>query len=438
VIRVIGAVAAGAAVFAGCGLALSATVPTRLNVPESETGDVPELLSQTGVFQDLPRLKGSPGMLLYDLNVAFWSDGAIKHRWLFLPPGQKIVFDRTNEWRFPNRTVFVKTFEMPVDSRNPENVRRLETRLLVRNGAGGVYGVTYKWRQDNSDADLLFTNLSEEIPVRTPTGVRTQVWYYPSRSDCQTCHTPLAGGVLGLNARQLNRQSAQPAANHGNQLRRWNDAGVFDHHLSERELSALPSLVDWRNTTLPIDLRVRSWLDVNCAYCHRPGGTVANFDARLKTPLVRQGLIDGPVLIDEGVDDAKVIAPRDSWRSILFMRANTTEAIKMPPLARNEIDVESIRMLRQWIESLPGKQVVPPPWLSPAGGNFTNQVEITISASEPGAIIHYTTDGSVPTKSDPIYHEPVKLNEPAVVRARAYKAGWTKSVTSQQVYTFDN
>ena len=62
------------------------------------------------------------------------------------------------------------------------------------------------------------------------------------------------------------------------------------------------------------------------------------FDARYDTPLTRQNLVGGRVLIDERIDGARVVAPNDLWRSILFMRANTTEPFKMPPLARNTID----------------------------------------------------------------------------------------------------
>ena len=57
--------------------------------------------------------------------------------------------------------MLIKTFELPVDEAQPEKKRRLETRLLVREDAGGVYGAVYKWRADNSDAELLESSLTE-------------------------------------------------------------------------------------------------------------------------------------------------------------------------------------------------------------------------------------------------------------------------------------
>ena len=56
--------------------------------------------------------------------------------------------------------------ELATDERHPEIRRRLETRFIVCDSTGSVYGVTYKWRPDNSDADLLETNLTEFIAIK--------------------------------------------------------------------------------------------------------------------------------------------------------------------------------------------------------------------------------------------------------------------------------
>jgi hypothetical protein len=72
--------------------------------------------------------------------------------------------------------------------------------------------------------------------------------------------------------------------------------------------------------------------------------------------------------------------------------------------------------------------------MSPRGADFKGPVEVKLSQPEPGASIHYTLDGSVPTKSDPVYEKPLKLNGPTVLRTRAFKAGFTKSITAQEVY----
>ena len=404
-------------------------------MPPRAGGAPPKLLSQTGAFKNVQTLTPGGDLIPYDLIVPFWSDGAEKSRWISVPQNQKIKFAPDGEWIFPRGTVFVKHFSLATNDLNSNSLRRLETRLLVCDDTGGVYGVTYKWRADNSDAELLETNLSEAIPIQTATGVRTQTWYYPSRQDCLTCHTRNAGFVLGVKTRQLNRDFVYPSGITDNELRAWNHIGLFDTHFNEAALKKFPKLAATDDASRSIEDRARSYLDANCAHCHRPRGTVAYFDARYDTPLARQNLIGGNVLIDERIDGARVIAPNDIWRSILFMRADTTEPFKMPPLARNTIDGRGMKLLRDWIESLPGPPVLPPPEISPRGGNYEKTVEVILKC-EFGAKVFYTLDGTVPTQSDLLYQKPIRVSAPTILRAKAFKPGFKKSITTQEIFLF--
>jgi len=418
--------------------------PTKsyLEMPQTEHGVFPRLLSQTGAFKDTRALVPADSLIPYDINVAFYSDGASKSRWVSVPqheqsgaPG-KILFSERGEWRFPEGTVFVKHFELATDETRPATKRRLETRILVRDSNGGVYGVTYKWKDDNSDAELLTTNLIEKCRIRTADGVRTQNWYYPSSKDCRTCHTSTAGGVLGVKTRQLNREFLFPSGVGDNQLRAWNHIGLFEPALKEEDVARYPSLARADDVTRSLEDRARSYLDANCAYCHRPGGTVAYFDARYDTPPEKQGLINGPVLIDEGLDRARVISPNDVWRSVGLLRISSLDGLKMPPLAHETLDQSGCALLRSWIESLPGPQVLPPPVFSEKGGNQMEPLELRLTHPVPEVAVRYTLDGSSPTADDPIYQGPIKLSQSTTVRARAFKPGFTRSITVQETYVF--
>jgi uncharacterized repeat protein (TIGR03806 family) len=406
-----------------------------LNMPRSAHGNMPALLSQTGVFTDLRTLTPTPGLIPYELIVPFWSDGAAKVRYLALPQGQQIGFTADGDWTFPAGTVFVKTFELPTDEANPQIKRRLETRLIVRDDKGGVYGVDYKWRPDNSDADLLASSLIENIAIRKRDGgTREQPWYYPSRANCLTCHNAHTSGTLGLKTRQLNRSFTYPSGVSDNELRTLKHLHLLDTSLSDAQLQALPKLAALSDTSRSIEDRARSYLDANCGNCHRPGGTVAYFDARFSTPLAKQELIDGPILINEGIDRPHVIAPHDIWRSIAYMRIDTNGDIRMPPLARETIDAQGVQLLRDWINSMPGKDVLAPPKITPDGGTFGKAVTVSLTSPDPGAQIRYTVDGSVPGPQDLLYSAPIAVSGSTVVRARAYKNGMTRSIAAESVF----
>jgi hypothetical protein len=421
------------------GLTSRGTSAPYLNMPNTYLGSLPTLLSQTGVFTNTPGMMPGTGLIPYLPNVPLWSDGAAKIRYMSVPNNggaptadQQINFTPTGAWTFPAGTVFVKTFELNTDTSNTNILRRLETRLLVRDINGAVYGVTYKWRPDNSDADLLSSSLYEDIAITNASGVSTQSWYYPSPSDCLSCHTPVANYVLGLSTRQLNGlENYTTTGVTDNQLRTLNRLGLFNPAFDETTVSNYEALSPLGNLAAPLQDRVRSYLDANCAQCHQPGGTGITFDARFSTPLASQNLING------GLDGngMAMIVPKDIWRSEIRQRMDTTNAvIRMPPIARQLIDSNAVSVLEDWINSLPGTPAQAPPTITPNGGQFYGQVNIGLTAADNNASIYYTLDGSAPTTNSLLYANAFNLVSNAVVTASAYRTGYVNSMSSAATF----
>ncbi len=240
--------------------------------------------------------------------------------------------------------------------------------------------------------------------------------------------------MLGVKTRQMNHPFGYPSGVTDNELRAWNHLGLFEPAFADADIATFDTLAAAADKTRSVEDRARSYLDANCSHCHRPGGTVANFDARYDTPLDKQELVNGPVLIDQGIDRPRIISPHDTWRSIAFMRVDTTGDIRMPPIARNTIDPAGVELLREWIMSMPGRSVLDPPTISPPGGTYDAPIEVTLTQAEAGADIRYTLDGSVPGTADLHYDKPIRLTGPTVIRSRAYKDGFTRSIVTQDVF----
>ncbi|HUS35124.1 MAG TPA: PQQ-dependent sugar dehydrogenase [Verrucomicrobiae bacterium] len=314
----------------------------------------PARLSETELFADLKMLQAAPGLMPYTVNAPLWSDGAEKLRWIAVPndgppysTNETIQFAASNEWNFPQGTLFVKHFSLRTDESDPTLTRSLETRVLALDADGGAYGIAYRWRDDQSDADLVVESRRAEIPVRTSAGVRTQIWSFPDSRDCMACHTPAAGYALGVNAAQLNAIVPDGAAE-ANQLQIWNRVGLFRPPLAENAWGELPRLFGLECATATLQEKARSYLAANCAQCHRPGGVRAAMDLRYGTPLEMQGLISARVN-----DALAVIVPGSPGTSALLARMNRVGESQMPPLGRNRIDVPAVDVIAHWIRSLP-------------------------------------------------------------------------------------
>lgn len=419
------------------GLSSVATNPAYFNMPPSfdgsSFGTIPATLSQTGVFVDTPGMTPYGGLIPYAPIVPLWSDNALKTRYFAIPNGgapltaaSQIGYAPTGQWSFPAGTVFVKTFELLTNESDTNSIRRLETRLLVRDEGGSVYGVTYKWRPDNSDADLLTTSSNEPIAIVTPGGVVTQTWYYPSPSDCLQCHTPQANYVLGVNARQLNTTYTYPSGVSDNELRTINRLGLLNPAIDESAIPGIEQLYSLTNSSASYQMRARSYLDANCAQCHVPGGTGPTFDARFDTPLTNQNMINVPAVKgDLGYADAMIIAPQDPLRSVIYDRMNTVDpSIAMPPLARNLIDSNAVAVMAAWINSLPATNLVfSSPTILPGGAGvqlqFLGAVSQTYILQASTNLLNWMPiSTSTPTASPFYWIDPAATNIPA----RFYRA----------------
>lgn len=333
-----------------------------LKLVHAETQQPPATLSATGAFSDLATLTPANGVIAFNVNSPLYSDNALKQRWIALPnngapydASETVGFSAAGDWTYPAGTVLIKQFDLAIDDTNPSIRRRIETRINVKTVSGEWYGVAYKWRADGSDADLLSSGDTEDVVIATAEGgIRTQTWNFPSRNDCTSCHTPGSSQVLGPRTWQLNGSYSYPGTTTtGNQLQVWSDIGMFDQTLTSAQIAGFLKSVSIHDTTAPLETRVRSYLDSNCAHCHRPGGVQARMDFRFTTPLAQQSIINGPLNNTLGISGAYEVVPGSVWQSMMHVRLGSVDpSIQMPPLGRNTVDAAALTVIRQWINSL--------------------------------------------------------------------------------------
>ncbi len=305
-------------------------------------GSFPTLLSETGIFSDVEQLEVEPGVIPYEVTNSLWSDNALKRRWVALPGSDQVSFRAKDAWLFPIGTATIKHFEL---ERSDGSLRRLETRIMLRQETQWV-GLTYRWNEEQTDAELLPDTLDEVIDL----GDRDQTWHYPGRSECLGCHTTAAGRVLGARTRQLGFPLSTPGPN-GSQLNDWICRDLFDTEVEDPDsYDRYASLYD---SSADRDLRVRSHLAVNCATCHQPGAPApGDLDFRFDPPADDLNLIDViPSEDDLGVVDARRIVVGDKESSLVWLRmASEDVEVRM---ARGTLlpDPEAVFLVGEWIDA---------------------------------------------------------------------------------------
>jgi hypothetical protein len=298
----------------------------------------------------------------YEVNSPLWSDGANKWRGLRVPPGAKIHVKTCattpgecpngtaddGKWVFPVGTVTVKSFGF--------DDKLVETRLFVHSDASTWVGYSYAWNEAQTDATLVPTDGAE---VTFHTGQQTVDWHYPSRLDCMTCHVGTAGWTLGPETAQMNR-----VVGGANQIDQIAALELFDAPVPTPYKAALvvpyPSQAGAPPASATVEERARSYLQANCAFCHRPDDYVfPNLDLRSGTALpdtMTCGL--DPAKGDQGVSGAKILDPGHPLTSTMVLRMNAPaddadgKHGRMPKVASYVVDQAGLTLIGDWISSI--------------------------------------------------------------------------------------
>ncbi len=320
-----------------------------------ETPVLPQLLSETGIFADLATLEPAPGLIPYEVISPLWSDGAAKLRWIALPGTSQIQFSPDGNWTFPDGSVFVKHFSLETVA---EEDLRLETRVMwLENRAWQA--ITYRWNEEQTDAVLLSGQETLEVTVPTADGPLTFDWVFPSPASCFDCHTAPAGRALGVSTQQLNRTFPYPTVQ-DNQIRAWNNIGLFSEDVWPSGTPDWFTLVDPADPTAPLSGRARSYLLANCAHCHMPDTQYFNLfgidmDARANIHLSEAGMIDAdPLYVPPGLGlsgQAKRVTPFDKEDSVLYARMLDLGFFRMPWIGSKRLDPLGLEVIGDWIDA---------------------------------------------------------------------------------------
>lgn len=341
----------------------------RLNLSPSQNPSpkFPLRLSETGLFTSTKDHRLHPGIVPYSVNAPGWADGAHVERFMALPQDSRIG-------HLTNGAVLIQTLSLDLETGQPASRRRVETRLLVQQGGQWV-GYSYRWNDNQTDASLVEAKGGEKgflIKDNRPTtaglaassarsdGFRRQLWRYPGRAECMTCHGRAAGFVLGLTKMQLDKVHDYGGI-HDQQLRTLQHIGLFSGSPSKKPAD---KLVDPYDASQDLDRRARCYLQVNCAVCHvDAGGGNAKMELGITTAPERMNIFGARPQHDTfGIDNAMLVFPGDPDRSILCQRLSRRGRGQMPPLVTTQVDEQAVSLFRDWIRRMPTEQVAVRDW----------------------------------------------------------------------------
>ena len=312
-------------------------------------------LECAGLYSSFGDKTVAADMKPYKPGVEFWSDGAEKQRWVYLPPGSTIDISDWNEWSFPAGTRFWKEFKV--------GGKRIETRLYTKLPDASWVHTSYRWNDDETDA--VRKDGGETI---AGIGLDGGAYEVPSTGQCDTCHAGRKDQALGFDAVSLGLPTAT-----GQTLATLAAEGLLSATPPATTL-AFPGTDDAKAAV--------GWVHANCGSCHNANtNAAAAFRAHFLVRATDLAPADGgaPATVEQldlwtqayCIDtfrtdpDAgapfKYIRGGQPEKSLMSILAGSrvgpdelpNPGTQMPPIVTRAVDHRGVKLLDDWISTLP-------------------------------------------------------------------------------------
>ena len=287
-----------------------------------------------------------------------------------MPDGTQAEFHREHTLDLPVGSIISRTFLYPQNASgqllttstwngdpnaiNAADFELVETRLMVR-PAHGWDALPYVW--DGGDAYLQLTGTIRRFTLAHDSAPQQALNYLvPSKNQCASCratnHTTGELQPIGMQARHLDRTID---VYNRNQLEHWTEQGWLTKVVSKPQPNAV-----WGDTTQTLEHQARSYLDINCGFCHNANGAADTSGLLLDYKSHRanaMSVFKPPIAAGRGSGGHLYsIVPGQAEDSILSFRLATNDPGKMmPELGRSLVHKQGLTLINRWIGSLEGQ-----------------------------------------------------------------------------------
>lgn len=309
-------------------------------------------LSEYRFFEgDLKDQNPADGVIPYQPASSLFTDYALKKRFIWMPSGVKATYNGDHDiLDLPVGSALIKNFYY--DNVQPSGTTRIiETRIMIRKSSGWIFA-EYVWNDAQTEATLQMSGSYTDISWLQNGSPKSTTYRIPSETECLICHKDNGMAIpIGIKPQNIN-WSYPYSDGTQNQLSKLVAQGYLENNLP----SDIISTVDFMDDSQPLRLRLRSYLDINCAHCHRENSHCDYRPLRLAFSETGIGQNMGIcVTPDEALDPSlvEIIVPGNINKSMMHFRLNSTaEANRMPLLGRTLVHDEGVQLLKDFINSI--------------------------------------------------------------------------------------